>query len=321
MIRVGVAGAGYWSGPWTRVLQDSDEFELAAIVDTDAARQARAHRRFPDATDSLAGMDAVVVLTPVSAHYEVARTALLMGQHVMCAKPLASSLGEAEDLVALAAARELVLATDHTFVYTGAVREAKRLYDGGTLGSLLYLDSVRVNLGLFQPDVDVLWDLAAHDISIFNHLLGCGPDIVAATGSDPLGRGKVSGAHLNLWYGNLLAHVHVNWLSPVKVRRTLIAGDARMIVYDDMEPTEKIKLYDSGAMPREGALMDYRSGDMLAPKLDFTEALAVECRHFAACIRGETVPVSGGVEGVAVVRVLEAASESLAAAGQRVTLA
>jgi predicted dehydrogenase len=320
VIRVALYGYGYWGPHLARNIAATEGLTLNWILDSQYESRNRAitqHRvQTAFAYDDLP--DASVICTPISTHYELARAELLAGRHVMVAKPLAASVEQAEELAAIAHERGLVLLTDHTFIYTPAVERLKALYDAGTLGRLLYLDSVRVNLGLFQQDADVLWDLAAHDVSIFNHLVGGLPDAVSALGSDPLERGFASGVHLHLWYGSLQAHAHLSWLSPLKVRRMLIAGSEKMVLYDDTEPSEKLRVYDSGAMPREGALVDYRSGDVLIPKLPLAEALAVECAHFAACIRGETEPLTGPVAGVGVVRVLEAASASLELGGQRV---
>jgi predicted dehydrogenase len=215
---------------------------------------------------------------------------------------------------------------DHTYIYTGAVRRMRELLTTAELGDLHYFDSVRVNLGLFQHDVDVLWDLAPHDLSILTHLVPVTPREVAATGSDHTGSGFVDVAYVTLYYDNsFLAHLHLNWLSPVKVRKILVGGSRRMLVYDDMEPSEKVRVYDRGIQvtTREGmykTLVDYRTGDMWAPKLEFREALAVEAAHFVECVRFRKMPVSGGAAGLTVVRLLEAASQSLASGGQRVAI-
>lgn len=322
VIKISLWGYGYWGPHWARNIAATEGVELHAVLDSRQDRRDLAVTQHHVKTSFAPGdlPDASVICTPISTHYELARAELLAGRHVLVAKPLAASVEQAEELAALAAEHGLVLLTDHTFIYTPAVEHLKALYDNGTLGRLLYLDSVRVNLGLFQQDADVLWDLAAHDVSIFNHLVGRLPDAVSALGSDPLGRGFASSAYLHLWYGDLLATVHVSWLSPLKVRRMLVAGSEKMAVWDDVEPSEKLRVYDSGVLPREGAMVDYRTGDVLIPKLPLREALAVECAHFAACIRGEAEPLTGPVAGVGVVRVLEAASLSLAQGGTRVAL-
>lgn len=322
MIRIALIGYGYWGRVMARCLDECADIELRAIYDRDDQRQKESFVGRPYVLPgwNWIDVDAVAIATPISTHYELAKDALEHGKHVMVAKPLAASVEQVEELAALAADRGLVLLTDHTFIYTPAVEHLKALYDEGTLGSLLYLDSVRVNLGLFQQDADVLWDLAAHDVSIFNHLVGRLPDAVSALGSDPLGRGLASSAHLHLFYPETTATVHVSHLSPVKIRRMLVAGSEKMLTWDDTEPSEKLRLYDSAVLTREGAMVDYRTGDVLIPKLPLREALAVECAHFAACIRGDAQPLTGAVAGVGVVRVLEAASVSLAQGGTRVAL-
>ena len=327
-LRVGLFAYGYWGTNWARVIRETDGLELAEIVEPDADRRILAARRYPDVEtraigSSMGSLDAIVVATPTSTHYAICEAALRLGLHVLVTKPMAASLREAEALAALAEAQGRVLLVDHTFVYTGAVRKLRELAAVGDLGDVLYADSVRINLGLFQPDVDVLWDLAPHDLSILRHVLGEDPSHVAAVGSAPVRHGAAEMAHLTLWYpAGTVAHVHVNWLSPVKVRRMLFGGSRRMAVYDDLEPTEKVRVYDAGVDPRGdveyGHLVDYRTGDVVAPKLSFREALAVEAEHFAACCRGEAAPLTGGSDGVAVVRALEAASRSLAWAGTRV---
>lgn len=333
MIRVGLIGHGYWGANLARNLADSTDLDLAVVCDTDLGRLDDARRRYPAArctlnADTVFGypdVEAVVIAAPASAHYPLAVSALDAGKHVLVAKPLAQTVADAEQLEQLALARGLVLMVDHTFVYTGAVRKMKELVDGG-LGRLLYFDSVRVNLGRFQSDADVIWDLAPHDLSILDHLTAGTantPTFVRAVGADHLNRGYADMAYLHVEHaGGLVAHIHVNWLSPVKIRRTLLAGEQRMLVYDDLEPSEKVRVYDRGASrSREALLVDYRYGDMHAPKLDFTEALAVECQTFADCIIGGAAnmrSLSDAHAGVNVVRVLEAASRSLAAGGDRV---
>lgn len=342
-LRIGVAGCGYWGERWLRVLQETPWCDLVAAADPVQARRDLIRRRHPatrphaDTRDMLASgeLDAVVIATPTSTHYELAHLALEHGVHVMVTKPMCGTVGECELLAALAHRHGRVLAVDHTYVYTAAVRHLHRLYHGGDLGAMLYLDSVRVNLGLIQHDCDVIWDLLPHDVSIFRYVVGELPSEVLAVGSDPLGFGHASVAHVTLfWKDGLTAGVHLNWLSPVKVRRMLIGGSRLMVVYDDVEPTEKLRVYDtgasalrpdpSGATPtrvgdREGMLVDYRTGDMVAPKLDFREALAVEADEFIDVCRDGGTPRVGGDDGREVVRVLQAASESLRT-GRRVKI-
>jgi predicted dehydrogenase len=333
-IRVGVIGYGYWGPNLVRNLIETEGAEVVKCADKRPDRRALARRRYPamevtdDALDILddPDVDAVVIATPVSTHYELVKRALDQGKHVLVEKPMTRSVAEAEALIELAEKNSLVLMVDHTFIYTGAVRRMKELLDAGELGELYYFDSVRVNLGIFQHDIDVVWDLAPHDLSILTYLISRTPTHVSATGADHVGRGHADIAYITVYFDNgLLAHFHVNWLSPVKVRQILIGGDRRMLVYDDMEPSEKVRVYDSGieVTTEEGiyaTLVDYRTGDMWAPKLEFGEALAVECAHFVDCVRFGRVPLSSGAAGLTVVRLLAAASKSLAAQGRRVRL-
>lgn len=322
-VRVAVIGFGYFGPNLARNVRACPGLKLVAIADADETRLALAGRLYPDVRlhgDSAAAFDdadAVVVCTPVSTHHRVGMAALEAGKHVWMAKPLASSVADAAEMCEFARAHSLTLLVDHTFVYTGAVRKIRELLASGHLGDVWYIDSVRVNLGLFQHDADVVWDLAPHDLSILAFVSGRQPSHVQAVGAAPVRGGPAELAYLTLWYEDgPVAHVHVNWLSPVKVRRMLIGGSRRMLVYDDLEPSEKVRVYDTGVEIRSpadahAALVDYRTGDCWTPKLDFAEALAVEAAHFAACIRRETEPVTGGASGVEVVRVLEACSRSL----------
>jgi predicted dehydrogenase len=333
-MRVGLIGYGYWGPNLMRNLAETDEVEVVWCADPRADRTALAKRRYPslrttqDAEevfrdDSIA---AVVIATPVSAHYPLARRALESGQHVLVEKPMTRTVREAEELMALAEKKGLVLMVDHTFVYTGAVRRMKEVMEVGELGDLYYLDSVRVNLGIFQHDVDVVWDLAPHDLSIMAHLIHETPRHVSATGTAHTPSGLADVAYMTVQFADsFLAHFHVNWLSPLKIRQMLIGGSRRMLVYDDMEPSEKVRVYDRGirATTEEGihkTLVDYRTGDMWAPKLDIREALKVECEHFVECVRHHKMPQTSAAAGLLVVRLLEAASASLAGDGKRVTL-
>lgn len=334
MIGVGVIGYGYWGPNWVRNLAETPGVRLAAVSDLREERLDLARQRFPtiaayrDVGAMLASpeVDAVVVATPVTSHFELALRALRAGKHVLVEKPLTASATQAEQLIAEAERRGLTLMVDHTFVYSGAVRKIKQLVAGGELGTIYYYDSVRVNLGLFQHDVNVLWDLAVHDLSIMDHLLSQAPTAVAATGVNHI-NGQEDIAYLTCFFPDkLIAHLHVNWLAPVKVRRTLIGGDRRMVVYDDLEPSEKVKVYDRGvdtADTPEGvyrALVGYRSGDMWAPQIDIGEALGREARHFAECVASGARPLTDGAAGLRVVRILEAATRSLALRGQPVEL-
>ena len=272
-------------------------------------------------------IDAIAIATPVSTHFELALAALRSGKHVFVEKPMTATSEQAEVLIEEAEKRNLTLMVDHTFVYTGAVRKIKEVIDSGTLGDVYYYDSTRINLGLFQRDVDVIWDLAVHDLSILSYILPQPPSAVTATGMNHVMGGTENLAYITMFYeGNLIAHLNVNWLSPVKMRRTLIGGSRQMIVYDDMEPSEKVKVYDKGITINNApdsiykAMIGYRSGDMRAPHLDVVEALKIELQHFAECIHSGAEPLTGGRAGLQVVRILEGASRSMKNRGRLVEL-
>ena len=338
MIGVAVVGYGYWGPNLVRNLADTPGVNLLAVCDLMKERLAALQSRYPTVklTDDFEAVlrdprvDAVAIATPVSSHFRLALSALMAGKHVFVEKPIASTSEEAQRLVDEAARRKLVLAVDHTFIHTGAVRKMHELVQTG-LGDMYYYDSVRVNLGLFQHDVSVIWDLAVHDLSILDYVLPERPVAVSATGMSHVPGEPENIAYLNLFFeSNLIAHIHVNWLAPVKVRRTLIGGSHKMIVYDDLEPSEKIKVYDKGITlngnanakgeTRYQALVGYRIGDMWAPQIDMTEALGIELREFIGCIENNGTPLADGHAGVRVVRVLEAATQSLAQRGRVVDL-
>jgi len=333
-IKAGLIGYGYWGPNLLRNLHETEGVEVTRCVDLRPERRAAASKRYPtvevsaDAEDILTDpeIEAVVLATPVFTHHALAKKALEANKHVLVEKPMTRTADESRELIELAQTHNLVLMVDHTFVYTGAVRRMKEVIDAGELGELYYFDSVRVNLGLFQHDIDVIWDLAPHDVSILTYLIPDQPNSVSAVGADHTGRGLVDVAYLTLHFANnFIAHFHVNWLSPVKVRQNLIGGSRRMLVYDDMEPSEKVRIYDRGIQVRsqEGiykALVDYRMGDVWSPKLDVREALSVECEHFANCIRAHNRPNSDGESGLQVVKILEAASASIANGGHPVAI-
>jgi predicted dehydrogenase len=334
-VRVGIIGYGYWGPNVVRNFAEVAGARVAAVCDSSRDRLALAHARHPAITTTgdwralIAdpAIDAVVIMTPVSSHFELALDAIQAGKHVLVAKPITASSEQASRLVEEAARRDRILMVDHTFIYTGAVRRIKELVDAGSLGNLHYYDSVRVNLGLIQHDVNVLWDLAVHDLSIMDYTLGVQPVAVAATGAAHITGKPVNIAFLTCFFeNNLITHHHVNWLAPVKVRRTLICGDRQMIVYDDLEPSEKVKVYDKGIMLTTGpegiheSRIAYRTGDMWAPKLSLTEGLRVEAQHFLECIREGRRPISDGQAGFRIVKILEAATLSLAQRGQPVEL-
>ena len=330
-----VVGLGYWGPNLARNLSAADDFDLVALIDTDEHRREKvgslypAARRFGSLTEALAArpIDLVCVATPVSSHAPLAEEALRAGAHVLVEKPLTRTIAEARRLLALAAQQQRKVFVDHTFLYTGAVRELKAQLDSGALGPLLYIDSVRINLGLFQPDVDVVWDLAPHDLAILQHLMGRAPRSVQTMGACHSPSGFADVAYLHLDYGdNVTAHLHLSWLSPVKVRRMIVAGEKQSVIYDDLEPAEKVKIYDHGVSfqipddveARRRMLVSYRKGDMRAPYVSLAEAIGVELSDIAADLRGERRAVAAGADGYAVVRVLEAATRSALAGGARI---
>jgi len=331
-LRLGLIGFGYWGPNLARNLGEIRGVTLAAVADRSSARREAAGARHPgvllvdDPVELIARPDiqAVVVATPVATHYELGLAALKAGKDVLIEKPLAATAAEAEMLVEVAQREARVLMVDHTYVYAGAVRKIAELIDRGDLGEIRYYDSLRINLGLFQTDVSVIWDLAIHDVALLQFLLRRRFLSVQATGGCHLGEGVESVAHLTLGLdGEAQAHVNVSWISPVKLRQTIIVGDRKMLLYDDLEPDEKIKVYDRGVVfdeDRPALLRDYRIGDMWAPRVDRREALAGVCAHFVDCVRRRARPLTGGAEGVESVRVLEAAQWSLRHTGQLVKL-
>jgi predicted dehydrogenase len=279
----------------------------------------------PNEVVTSASIDAVAVITPVWTHYELAKAALENGKHVFVEKPFTSTAQQAEELIELAARKNLKIMVDHTFLFTGAVKKIKQLLDDGTLGQLYYYDSTRVNLGLFQHDVNVIWDLAPHDLSIMDHLIKQDPEAVVATGQSHL-NGHEDIAFITAYYpDNVIAHVNVNWLSPVKVRTTLIGGEKKMLVWNDLEVDEKIKVYDKGVnvTSQQGLyrlLVSYRSGDMWSPQIEQSEALRTELGYFVRCIKQDETPLNDGSAGLRIVKMLEAATESLTKRGALVYL-
>jgi predicted dehydrogenase len=310
-----------------------DGSEVKAIADISPNAQARARKAYPgikitpDATEVITSpeIDVVAIVSPVWTHYDLAKASLENGKHVFVEKPFTSTAAQGEDLINLAKQKNLKIMVDHTFLFTGAVRTIGRLMDEGALGKLYYYDSTRVNLGLFQHDINVLWDLAPHDLSIMDHLIKATPEAVVATGEGHL-NGHEDVAFMTLYFPNkIIAHINVNWLSPVKVRTTLIGGEKRMIVWNDLEADEKVKVYNKGVKitSQEGVyqlLVSYRSGDMWSPQLEQVEALRQELGYFVECISTGQEPFNDGEAGLRVVRMLEAASESLKRKGAFVRL-
>lgn len=336
-INIGVIGCGYWGPNLIRNFVDNDSAQLRWICDTDERRMAEMSRRYPFAQPTNdyqklvqdAELDAVAVVTPVATHFPIANEFLRAGKHVLLEKPLTATVKESEELIELAEKNGRRLMVDHTFVYTGAVRKMKEIVSSGELGDLLYFDSVRINLGLFQRDINVLWDLAPHDLSIMDYLIERQPAGLSAIGSCHIEAGIENIAYLIMKFADdFIAHFHFNWLAPVKIRHTLIAGSSKMILYDDIEPTEKVRVYDKGVTTNRNTdreanyqtLISYRTGDVWAPKLDATEALHYVVAEFIDSIRGRRHPMTDGEAGLRVVRLLEAAQTSIKCGGQFVEI-
>ena len=329
----GVIGYGYWGPNVVRNLTSLDGSQVLAIAEMSAAARKRAQKAHPgitvtaDASEVMASpdIDAVAVITPVWTHYELAKAALENGKHVFVEKPFTSNTEQGEKLIELARRKNLKIMVDHTFLFTGAVRKISQLLDDDALGKLYYYDSTRVNLGLFQHDINVLWDLAPHDLSIMDYVIKTTPEAIVATGEKHLNCHE-DVAYMTVYFPEkVIAHINVNWLSPVKVRTTLIGGEKRMLVWNDLEADEKVKVYDKGVniTNREGVydlLVSYRSGDMWSPQLEQVEALRQELTYFVDCISNNKEPFNDGCAGLRVVKMLEAASESLSKRGGLVYL-
>ena len=335
LVGVGVVGYGYWGPNLVRNFSNAEGAQVIAVSDLDQKNLLLSKRRHPgivtttDFRDLLTDnrIDAIVVATPVHTHYELAMAALKAGKHVFVEKPLAQTSEQVRRLIDEANRRNLVLMVDHTFLYTPAVQKIRQLIVDGSLGSIYYYNGIRASLGLFQSDVSVIWDLAVHDISIIDHILDEEPVAVSATAASHVAGTPENMAHISLFFpSSCIAHVSVNWLSPVKVRQTFIGGSRKMIVYDDVEATEKIKVYDKGitinGTPEKAheLRIGYRAGDMWAPHLSATEALQTEAKHFIDCVCTGASPISNGVTGLRVIEILEAASQSIAARGTPIRL-
>jgi predicted dehydrogenase len=333
MISLGVIGYGYWGPNIVRNFQSLRLGCVKAVADTNPKALEKALKSYPalrvtthaDEILTSPDIDAVAVITPVASHYPLVKKALENGKHVFVEKPFTKSAEHAEELIELAEARNLKIMVDHTFLFTGAVCKIKELIEDGTFGTLYYYDSMRINLGLFQTDVNVIWDLAPHDLSIMQHLISEQPEAVVATGK-PHVNGKEDVAYVTVYFSNsIIAHFNVNWLSPVKVRTTLIGGEKKMLVWNDLEADEKIKIYDKGVTKAttEGIydlLVSYRMGDIWAPRVEQVEALKVETQYFLDCIENDSRPFNDGLAGLKVVRMLEAADASLMKKGGMVYL-
>lgn len=333
MIRVGVIGYGYWGPNIVRNLQGLDSTRVEMVCDSSPSAIARVRKAYPgirttqDSRELLRSpdVDAVAVITPVWTHYELAKAALESGKHVFIEKPFTSNSDQAKELIDLAARKGLTIMIDHTFLFTGAVKKIRQLVDDGSLGDLYYYDSLRVNLGLFQHDVSVIWDLAPHDLSIMDHLIKAEPEAVVAAGERHLNDVE-DVAFMTIYFPrNVIAHINVNWLSPVKIRTTLIGGQKKMLVWNDLVADEKIRVYDKGVNIASGEgirnmLVSYRTGDMWAPQVEQLEALHVELDYFASCIAKGESPFNDGHAGLRVVQMLEAAEESIQKRGELVQL-
>src|ERR1700676_804768 len=333
MIRVGVIGYGYWGPSIVRIFHGQDNTRVEMLCDKNPAALARAKRSYPSievTTDPYAilkspNVDAVAVITPVWTHFDLAKKALENGKHVFIEKPFTSTSDQAKELIELAERKNLKIMVDHTFLFTGAVRKIRELSESGALGDLYYYDSLRVNLGLFQHDVSVIWDLAPHDLSIMDHLIKGDPEAIVATGEKHLNDVEDI-AFMTIYFPNsVIAHINVNWLSPVKIRTTLIGGQKKMLVWNDLVADEKIRVYDRGVNIASGEkvhelLVNYRSGDMWAPQIEQLEALRVELDYFAECIMNNKKPFNDGEAGLRVVRMLEAADCSIKRRGELVRL-
>jgi len=335
MLKIGVLGYGYWGPNIVRNFVEIPTAEVVMVCDQNPRQLERVVARYPaiqtttrhDELINHPDIDAIAIVTPVSTHFKLAMAALEAGKHVWVEKPMTSTVAEAEQLIAEAEKRNLNLHVDHTFVYTGAVRKIQQLVSAGELGDIYYYDSTRVNLGLFQFDVNVIWDLAVHDLSIIEYIFSQKPTAVSATGISHVQGQQENVAYLTLYFDEaMIAHINVNWLAPVKIRQTLIGGSKKMIVFDDLQPSEKIKIYDKGITLNKTAeevydiLIGYRTGDMWSPKLDAIEALREEALHFVDCIEKGEPTMTDGYAGLRVVKVLEAATQSIKQRGESVKL-
>jgi len=333
VLRVGVIGYGYWGPNIVRNLHGQKHLQATMVCDKSAAALARVRKTYPgietvsDPMDVVRSpeIDAVAVITPVWTHYELAKLALENGKHVFIEKPFTSNSAQAEELINLAARKKLTIMVDHTFLFTGAVRKIRELTESGALGDLYYYDSLRVNLGLFQHDVSVIWDLAPHDLSIMDHVIHAEPEAIVATGEKHL-NGVEDVAFMTIYFPrNVIAHINVNWLSPVKIRTTLIGGQKKMVVWNDLVADEKVRVYDKGVQITSGdgirdLLVSYRTGDMWAPQLEAMEALHTEMNYFADCVLNSKTPFNDGHAGLRIVRMLEAAEESIRKRGELIRL-
>jgi predicted dehydrogenase len=330
-LKIGVIGYGYWGPNVVRNFYNVPNATVVAVADVSPKSLERVRGVYPsmdvttNADDILndPGIDAVAIVTPISHHYPLAKKALENGKHVFVEKPFTASVAEAEELIELAERKNLTIMVDHTFLFTGAVRKIRELIDNGTLGKLYYYDSTRVNLGIFQHDANVVWDLAPHDLSIIDYLIPDAPSAVVATGEKHV-NGEEDMAFITMYFpGKVIAHLNVNWLSPVKVRTTLIGGEKRMLVWNDLEADEKIRVYDKG-IERSGGnapydvRVIYRTGDLWVPRVEQVEALSLEAKYFVECIFKNEAPFNDGASGLRVVQMIEAINQSMAQKGEMI---
>ena len=334
MIKIGVIGYGYWGPNVVRNFSGAERASVVSVSDVSTGALNRVLKVYPNLSTTTdyreitasKEIDAVAIATPVFTHFELTKNALENGKHVFVEKPFTSTVKQAEELIELAEKRNLRIMVDHTFLFTGAVMKIKELIDNNLLGELYYYDSTRVNLGLFQHDINVIWDLAPHDFSIMDYVIKEKPVALVANGADHFGRGLADVAYVTVYFeNNMIANFNVNWLSPVKIRSTLIGGEKKMVVWNDLEADEKIKIYDKGVKieSREGVynlLVNYRSGDMMAPRLDRIEALTLETEYFMDCILNSKTPINDGYAGLRVVKMLEASDLSLRGKGKYIKL-
>ena len=335
MINIGVIGYGYWGPNLVRNFNNNPDTSVVCICDLSRVRLDKIKSFYPNIKTTLNSeelindnnVDAVVIATPVGDHFDLAMTALNSGKHVLVEKPITTTSEQALKLIEKAARNNLVLLVDHTFIYSAVIRKMRELIQAPSFGKPSYFDSTRVNLGLFQHDVNVLWDLAVHDLSVMSYVLDDKPIAISATGHNHLPGQPENVAFLTVFFAsNLIAHINVSWLSPVKVRKTLIGGSKQMIVYNDLEVSEKLKVYDKGITVTDSPddihklLIGYRTGDLWSPKISETEALQIEVCHFVDCINGLEKPLTGGEQGLEIVRILEAANLSMQNRGAPVDL-
>lgn len=334
MVKIGIIGYGYWGPNIARNVYSTDGIELVAICDKSeerrniAAKQYAGVKIYSDPKKLILSeeINTVAVVTPVYTHYELGKQVLESGKNLFIEKPFVSNVAQGDELINIALKRDLMIMVDHTFLFTGAVRKMREIIEAGELGDLFFFDSVRVNLGLFQHDINVIWDLAPHDISIMDYVTGKNPTAVSAIGARHFQTKFEDIAYLTVHFpDDFLAHFHCNWLTPVKIRKTLISGSKRMLVWDDLLADEKVKVYDKGVEIKSvdgiyNLLISYRSGDMYAPKTDNREALGLEMEYFVQCVEDKKQPFNNGELGLRVVKVLEAADKSLKSGGKKIQL-